>query len=80
MTTTESTASVPGAVGVQRYGVKGMTCASCVRRVERALASVPGVEQATVNLATEEATVAPEDGVVLDSDALRAAVNRAGYT
>ncbi len=33
--------------------ITGMTCASCVRRVERALAGVPGVTAATVNLAAE---------------------------
>ena len=37
--------------------VDGMTCASCVARVEKGLARVPGVESATVNLATERATV-----------------------
>ena len=40
-----------------RVGIRGMTCASCVRRVERALSAVPGVDQASVNLATEEASV-----------------------
>lgn len=39
------------------FGIAGMTCAACVGRVERALAAVPGVESATVNLATERATV-----------------------
>ena len=34
-----------------------MTCASCVRRVERALTKVPGVDAASVNLATERASV-----------------------
>jgi P-type Cu+ transporter len=38
-------------------GVGGMTCASCVSRVERALQRLPGVEEATVNLATETARV-----------------------
>jgi Cu+-exporting ATPase len=38
-------------------GIGGMTCASCVARVERALRKVPGVAQATVNLATESARV-----------------------
>lgn len=43
------------------YRVEGMTCASCVRRVEKALAAVPGVSSAMVNLATEEATVTFDD-------------------
>ena len=55
--------------------VEGMTCASCVRRVERALAKTPGVTEATVNYATERATVA-HAGDVAD---LVAAVERAGY-
>ena len=38
-------------------GIGGMTCASCVSRVERALQKVPGVDAATVNLATESARV-----------------------
>ena len=38
-------------------GVRGMTCASCVGRVERGLKKVPGVEDASVNLATERASV-----------------------
>ena len=37
--------------------ITGMTCASCVRRVEKALARTPGVASASVNLATEKATV-----------------------
>ncbi|MEI7984043.1 MAG: heavy metal translocating P-type ATPase [Armatimonadota bacterium] len=37
--------------------IQGMTCASCVRRVEKALAKVPGVESASVNFATNQATV-----------------------
>ncbi len=60
-----------------RFGVRGMTCASCVRRVERALTSVEGVASAAVNLATEQATVEVPAGV--DIEALRAAVDRAGY-
>ena len=38
-------------------GIGGMTCASCVGRVERALRKVPGVQDATVNLATESARI-----------------------
>ena len=56
--------------------MRGMTCASCVRRVERALSGVPGVETASVNLATEEAMVATS-GTPLA--ALREAVTKAGY-
>ncbi len=55
--------------------IEGMTCASCVGRVERALQAVPGVQEATVNLATERATVRGVAGV----DALVAAVRKAGY-
>jgi len=59
-------------------GIHGMTCASCVRRVEKALRKVPGVQDASVNLATETATVvAPTDRQVLQ--ALQAAVEAAGY-
>ena len=67
----------PPSVERLRFGVRGMTCASCVRRVERALTSVEGVTVASVNLATEQATVDAPDGV--DVEALRAAVDRAGY-
>lgn len=37
--------------------VQGMTCASCVGRVERALKKLPGVQEAVVNLATEKASI-----------------------
>jgi copper ion binding protein len=57
--------------------VEGMTCASCVGRVERALAAVPGVAEASVNLATEWAVVRARAG--LDPAALIAAVEDAGY-
>jgi Cu+-exporting ATPase len=58
--------------------IEGMTCASCVRRVERAIAKVPGVEAISVNLATEKATVAIVPGAV-ERDDLRRAVEGAGY-
>ena len=58
--------------------VTGMTCASCVRRIERALAKVPGVQEAAVNLATEQARVV-FDPSVADVDQLGAAVTKAGY-
>ncbi|PZR00219.1 MAG: heavy metal translocating P-type ATPase [Cereibacter sphaeroides] len=56
--------------------VEGMTCASCVAHVERALKAVPGVTGATVNLATERAEVT---GATLDRAALVRAVADAGY-
>jgi Cu+-exporting ATPase len=56
--------------------VEGMTCASCVARVEKALKKVPGVVDATVNLATETATVRAEGSVL---DAALAAIRKAGY-
>jgi Cu+-exporting ATPase len=58
--------------------IKGMTCASCVRRVERSLARVPGVQEATVNLATEKAKVS-FDPTAVSLDQLGAAVEKAGY-
>ena len=58
--------------------VGGMTCAACVGRVERALATVPGVESASVNLATERATVR-FDAAETSPIALAAAVQDAGY-
>ncbi|MHB8375347.1 MAG: heavy metal translocating P-type ATPase [Dehalococcoidia bacterium] len=57
--------------------ITGMTCASCVRRVERALSKVDGVESANVNFASETALVTA-DGE-LPVDALLAAVQKAGY-
>lgn len=58
--------------------VEEMTCASCVGRVEKALAQVPGVLEASVNLATERARVRHLAGVVSTSS-LEAAVRQAGY-
>jgi len=57
--------------------VEGMTCASCVLRVERALTAVPGVASASVNLATEQAQL--QLGPEATPQALVAAVERAGY-
>jgi len=57
--------------------IEGMTCASCVGRVEKALKAVPGVSEAEVNLATERATVRAS-GVT--APVLVAAVEKAGYS
>ena len=59
-------------------GVGGMTCASCVARVEKALKKVPGVQAASVNLATESARVTAPDADAL-APLLRRAVRDAGY-
>ena len=74
--TTDQQTTGPEATEELQLPIRGMHCASCVRRVESALASVPGVESASVNLATESATVAASGAPLA---ALREAVDRAGY-
>jgi len=59
------------------FPVAGMTCASCLSRVEVALTNVPGVLSASVNLASEKATVEYVDSV--DTGSLKQAVKDAGY-
>ncbi len=59
-------------------GVQGMTCASCVAHVEDALVEVPGVESATVNLATEQATV-ELDPLTVPASLLADVLDDAGY-
>jgi len=66
------------AVDEARLRIEGMTCASCVSRVERALQRVPGVQSAEVNLATEVATVRRVRGSATLTELLRA-VQDAGY-
>lgn len=56
--------------------ITGMSCASCVSRVEKALNKVTGVESATVNLATEKAVIVGEN---LDANILISAVTNTGY-
>ncbi len=60
-----------------RLPVEGMTCASCVRRVENALSKVPGVHEVAVNLATEQATLQADNAGALTAAAQ--AVADAGY-
>jgi Cu+-exporting ATPase len=59
------------------FRIEGMTCASCVSRVEKAIRAVPGVASANVNLATERATVAFSSQP--DPQAVTAAIAKAGY-
>ena len=65
-------------VTTEDISIGGMTCASCVMRVERALKKVPGVAAATVNLATESARVTFDPKLANDGR-LRRAVRDAGY-
>jgi Cu+-exporting ATPase len=77
--------SAPAAISLT-WPVEGMTCASCATRVEKAARAVPGVAAANVNLATDSLAVTlavtpaamPAEG--FDAQALRQAVERAGYT
>jgi Cu+-exporting ATPase len=62
----------------REFSVEGMTCASCVARVEKALSKVPGVIASSVNLATERATVEVLPHIATDS-AVLAAIRKAGY-
>jgi len=66
------------AIETLEIGVGGMTCASCVAHVEKALRAVPGVMEASVNLATERASVRALAGPEL-MGRLRRAVTEAGY-
>ena len=58
--------------------IEGMTCASCVARIERFLKHAPGVEDATVNLATERATIVLDPAVAGRDEAVEA-IRSAGY-
>ena len=73
----QAAAVAAGAVRSVHLEVEGMTCASCVGRVERALLAVPGVTHASVNLAAETAQVTARADVA--AEALVAAVVDAGY-
>lgn len=84
---TTKTADIVKAIENSGYGaaeesielaIEGMTCASCVARIEKALKAVPGVTQASVNLATERASVRLTKGIAT-SDSLEQAVRAAGY-
>ena len=73
-----STPSAPELSENASLEITGMTCASCVRRVEKALSNVPGVLEASVNFATEKAFVRSAPGAVSEVT-LRQAVEGAGY-
>ncbi|MCD7109327.1 heavy metal translocating P-type ATPase [Rhizobium sp. DKSPLA3] len=71
------TAGYTPRLATHAFPIEGMSCASCVARVEKALAAVPGVQEASVNLATETATVRLVEGT--DIAAIEAAIVKAGY-
>ncbi len=70
----------PSATQQHEFAIEGMSCASCAGRVEKALKEMPGVKDATVNLATERARVEVGEGSSVDSAALIEAVHKAGYS
>lgn len=74
MTQIEKSTSAPISTD---FGIEGMTCASCMRRVERAISAVPGVASANVNLATERATV--QFAGAPDTNGVFRAIEKAGY-
>ncbi len=63
-------------MAVIKYRVEGMHCGGCVRSVEQELSDVPGVESVDVDLESKLVTVRGEE---LDDEALRAAIDEAGY-
>ena len=65
-------AGYPALTQTMRLNVSSMSCASCVGRVDKALAAVPGVLDVNVNLASETATVTYVEGAVTISDLLKA--------
>ncbi|MCA0871643.1 heavy metal translocating P-type ATPase [Seohaeicola saemankumensis] len=72
------TAGYPARVQSVTLAISAMSCASCVGRVDRALAAVPGVLEVAVNLASESATVRYLEGQVSPAELIRAATD-AGY-
>jgi len=77
LTPTASMNTATTAPRLWQFGITGMTCASCAGRVEQALAAVPGVREATVSLATENASVSAAADTSLTK--LQEAVRAAGY-
>ena len=80
MSVKERTGKEPGQTQQITLAIEGMTCASCVAHVEKALKGVDGVKSVNVNLATEKATVESRPGAAVGLDSLRHAVEDAGYT
>ena len=75
---TQPTMSENEAAAECQLPVQGMTCASCVGRVERALRSAPGVQEATVNFAMQRVSL-KYDAAATSPDALAQVIEKAGY-
>ena len=73
-----NTAGYPAATRQIRLDIDGMTCASCVKRIERILQASPGVSDVAVNLATKSATVTYAEGVT-EAAMLAKTLTEAGY-
>ncbi|WP_281011291.1 heavy metal translocating P-type ATPase [Lichenibacterium minor] len=70
---------VPSLGDAVSFDIEGMSCASCVGRVERAIRALPGVAEVAVNLATERASVRWQPGTALDAAEVERAARAAGY-
>jgi len=64
---------------LESVAVGGMTCAACVRRVEKTLSKISGIDQARVNLATGQALLVAEKDGGVDLDAVAEAITKAGF-
>ena len=60
------------------FTIEGMSCASCAQTVEKATKKLPGVKEASVNLATEKMHIQYDEAILTDKD-IQEAVNQSGY-
>ncbi|HLR02288.1 MAG TPA: heavy metal translocating P-type ATPase [Virgibacillus sp.] len=65
-------------MAAKTYNIEGMTCASCVQTVEKATKKLPGVQESSVNLATEKLNISFDENILSEQD-IQAAVDKAGY-
>ncbi len=60
------------------FKINGMTCAACVRAVEKAVGKLEGIDKVNVNIATEKMTVSYDEDKINQEDIIEG-VNKAGY-